>query len=217
MFEESKMSRIALPLILAPALLLAGCGTYNGGVESVYQPVVQRTDYVFDLRTDGYGLAQGEPQRLAGWLGAMKLGYGDQVAIDDGGDGSTARDQIAAEAGRQGLTLQSQAPVTIGQIAPGYVRVVVTRMTASVPGCPDMSRQYQPDFLASTTSNYGCSVNSNLAAMVANPADFVRGQPGAPTSDTQTSTKAIKALRDATPTGGGGTTVKAESPGGGNK
>lgn len=211
------MSRFALPLILAPALLLAGCGTYNGGVESVYQPVVQRTDYVLDVRTDGYSLASGESQRLAGWLGAMKLGYADSVAIDDGAEGSTAREQIAAEAGRYGLRLQNQAPVTVGQIAPGWVRVVVTRMSASVPGCPDMSRQYQPDFLASTTSNYGCSVNSNLASMIANPGDLVRGQPGAPTTDTQTSTKAIKALRDAAPTGAGGTAVKSESTGGGSQ
>ena len=56
------------PLLAIPALLLSACGTYNGGVESAYQPVVQRQDYVFDVQTAGYGLAQGEPQRLEGWL-----------------------------------------------------------------------------------------------------------------------------------------------------
>ena len=207
--------RIALPALLAPALLLGGCGTYNGGVDSVYQPVVQRTDYVFDLNTSGYGLAPGETERLAGWLGSMRLAYGDKVAVDDGGDGSTGREQIAAEAGRYGILLDDKAPVTVGRIGPGTVRVVVTRMSASVPNCPDYSRQYQPDYAASTTSNYGCATNSNLAAMVANPGDLVRGQPGSGVSDPASGSRAVKVYRDATPTGAGG--LKAESTGGGTK
>ncbi|RYE04166.1 MAG: pilus assembly protein CpaD [Sphingomonadales bacterium] len=209
------MSARFTPLLLAPALLLSACGGYNGGVESVHQPVVQRNDYVLDLQTQGYGLAPGESARLAGWMDSMRLGYGDRVSIDDGADGSTARDEIAARANRYGLLLDGKAPVTVGQVAPGTVRVVVTRMTAGIPGCPDKSREYQPDFSASTSSNYGCSINSNLAVMVADPADLVRGVPGAPTSDPATGTRAVKALRDAVPTGGGGTVVKSESSKGG--
>jgi pilus assembly protein CpaD len=207
-------TRLALPLLMVPALLLGGCGTYNGGVDSVYQPVVERSDYVFDLNTSGYGLASGEPQRLSGWLQSMRLRYGDRVAIDDGGDGTTGRDEIAAEAGRYGVMLSDKAPVTVGEIAPGTVRVVVTRMDASVPNCPDFSRTYQPDFSASTTSNFGCASNSNLASMVADPGDLVRGEPGSSTSDPATSSKAVRALRAAPPSGGGGTTLKSDSPGG---
>lgn len=205
------------PLLLAPALLLSACGTYNGGVDSVYQPVVQRNDYVLDLATAGYTLAPGEARRLAGWMQSLHLGYGDRVSVDDGGDGTSARDQIAAEAGRYGILLSDKAPTTVGQIAPGTVRVIVTRMTASVPNCPDFSRIYQPDLSSSTSSNFGCSVNGNMAAMVADPADLVRGAPGSPTSDTATATKAVKALRDATPSGAGGTALKTDSVGGGPK
>lgn len=211
------LKRIALPLLFAPALLLGGCGTYNGGLDSAYQPVVQRTDYAFDLQTSGYSLAPGEPQRLAGWLEAMGVKYGDKIAIDDGGDGSIARDQVSAAASRFGLMLADRAPVTAGQVAPGSIRVVVTRTTAKVPNCPDYSRVYQPDYSASTSSNFGCATNRNLAAMVADPSDLVRGEPGAPTSDPTTATKAVKALRDAVPGGTGGTTIKSESAGGGSK
>ncbi|RYE75122.1 MAG: pilus assembly protein CpaD, partial [Oxalobacteraceae bacterium] len=136
------MSARFMPLLLAPALLLSACGTYNGGVESANQPVVQRNDYVLDLQTEGYGLAPGESQRLAGWMQAMRPGYGDHISVDDGADGATGRDDVAAEANRYGLLLDSRAPVTMGQIAPGTVRVVITRMTAGVPGCPDHSREY---------------------------------------------------------------------------
>jgi len=207
--------RIALPALLAPALLLGGCGTYNGGVSSVYQPVVQRTDYVFDLNTSGYGLAPGESQRLGGWLASMRLGYGDKIAIDDGGDGSIGREQVAAEAGRYGLLLTDKAPVTVGKIGPGTVRIVVTRTTANVPNCPDYSRQYQPDYTASTTSNFGCSTNSNLAAMIADPNDLVRGEPGSGLSDPASASRAVKVYRDATPTGAA--PLKGESTGGGGK
>lgn len=209
-------SRFA-PLLLAPLALLAGCGTYNGSLDSVYQPVVARNDFVFDVATSGYGLAPGEGARLAGWMAAMGLRYGDRVAIDDGADGSTAREEIGTLAGKYGLIVADRAPATVGQIAPGTIRVVVTRMTANVPGCPDFSRQYQPDFSASTTSNFGCATNSNLARMVADPADLVRGAPGSPTSDPATAAKAVNALRAATPTGGGGTTVQSGTAGGGNR
>ncbi|PJI89921.1 pilus assembly protein CpaD [Sphingomonas koreensis] len=205
---------IALPLLLVPAALLSGCGTYNGGMESLHQPVVQRTDYALDLTAAGASLAPGESERLAGWLRAMRPGYGDRISLDDGGDGTTGRDQVAAEAGRYGLMLGDSAPVTAGAITPGTVRVVVTRMSASVPSCPDFSRVYEPDYQASTTSNFGCATNKSLAAMIANPADLVRGEPGSGTADPVQITKAIKAYREAVPTGSGGTAVRAESAGG---
>ena len=85
---------------LVPALLLGGCvGTENRGLESVHQPVVSRSDYALDLGLSGGELAQGEQERLAGWMTTMHLGYGDRVAIDviDHGCGMTpgfVRDQL---------------------------------------------------------------------------------------------------------------------------
>jgi pilus assembly protein CpaD len=217
MFRGDQIVSRFSPLLLAPVLLLSACGSYNGGVDSVYQPVVQRNDYVLDLATAGYTLAPGESQRLAGWMQSLRLSYGDHVSIDDGGEGATAREEIAALAGGYGILLSDKAPTTVGQIAPGTIRVIVSRTTASVPGCPDYSRVYQPDLSSSTTSNYGCAVNSNMAAMVADPADLVRGEPGSPTSDAMTATKAVRALRAAAPSGAGGSTLKTDSVSGGPK
>lgn len=198
------------PLLLAPALLLSACGSGNAGLESVHQPVVERDDYVLDLQASGDQLAAGETQRLQGWLGSMELRYGDRLAVDDGASGLIGRADVAELAGRYGLMLSDQAPVTVGQIAPGTVRVVLTRMTASVPDCPNHSGLGMPDFSQTTNPNFGCASNSNLAAMVADPADLVRGAAGAPTSDPNTATKSIRALRAAPPTGSGGTAVKSE-------
>lgn len=208
-------TRLSILVAIGPALLLAGCGgTQNRGLESVHQPVVERTDYVFDVNTDNGRLAEGEAQRLAGWMASLRLGYGDRIAVDDpSGYGNGARSDVAALLNRYGLFLSDQAPITGAVLTPGTVRVVVSRTKATVPGCPDWSRQSQPEFDSHTSSNQGCAINSNLAAMIANPADLVRGQPGADVSDPAVSTKAIDTLRKAAPTGAGG--LKTESTGGG--
>jgi len=185
-------------LLIATLGLAACAGTENRGVESVHQPVVARADYALDLTTTGDRLAEGEAVRLGGWLASMKLGYGDRLSIDEGG----------------GYGNPDVAPVTVGVVAPGTARVIVTRSRAEVPGCPDYSRVSQPNFDAHSSSNFGCGLNSNLAAMVANPDDLVRGQDGAPIQDYGQGTKAINAYRAAKPTGSGG--LKSESTGGSN-
>lgn len=194
---------------LVPVLLLGGCmGTQNRGLESVHQPVVSRSDYALDLGVANGALAPGELQRLAGWMTAMRLGYGDQVAIDDpAADGFRARGDVAAVIARYGLLLSDAAPVTPAPLTPGSIRIVVSRMRATVPHCPDWSRDASNEFEANTSSDYGCATNTNLAAMIANPADLVRGAPGSETTDTMVSYKAIDTYRKKAPTGAGGLTA----------
>lgn len=205
--------RLPLLLLLATATALGGCGgTRNRGLESVHQPVVSRTDYVFDVSAGGDGLVPGETERLAGWMESLRVGYGDRVSVDDPspyGD-SAARRTVGGLAARYGLLLDAGAPLTAGAVPPGMVRVVVSRSRATVPGCPDFSRTSQPEFDGNSSSNFGCAINSNLAAMVANPEDLVRGQPGT-TTDPATGSKAIDQYRKAPPTGASG--LKTESAG----
>ena len=202
------LRKAGAPAMMALSLALGGCGvgTYNPTVESVHQPVVSRIDYALDLQQSGNGgLAGGEKQRLADWFESLRLGYGDQVSIDDRNPygNAASRDDIAGAAARYGLLTSENAPVTVGVIGDGMVRVVVSRMNASVPGCPDWSRPSQPEYGASTMSNYGCAINANLAAMIANPEDLIRGQTGDSGTDGRSSSKAIKAFRELTPTGAG--------------
>lgn len=193
-----KHQRLSLAAILLPTVLLGGCGgTLNRSVDSVHQPIVSRTDYVFDVQNTGSGLASGEAQRLAGWFASLGLTYGDRVQVDDAASpDAAARAEVAVQAQRYGLIPADTAPVTAGPVTPGTIRVVVSRLSASVPGCPDYSRQYEPNFGAHTSSNYGCATNSNLAAMIARPEDLVRGQPGAVVSDPASASKPIVALRE---------------------
>lgn len=210
------MTRSLLLLAAVPALALGGCmGTQNRGLETVHQPVVAHQDFALDLATQGDRLAPGEAQRLAGWFTTMNLGYGDRVAMDDPGGARAARQEVGAAMARSGLLLSDDVPVTSAPVAPGTIRVVVSRLRAEVPGCPDWSRNAANEFDSNTSSNYGCAINSNLAAMVANPGDLVRGQGNRSGTDPRVSFRAIDAYRKATPSGAGG--GKVESAGAGGK
>ncbi|PAX09463.1 CpaD family pilus assembly protein [Sphingomonas lenta] len=187
----------AKSFLASAALLLAGCmGTQNRGLESVHQPVVQRSDYLLDLRAAGQGLAQGEQARLAGWFDALRLGYGDRVTVDDpSGTAPGARAEVAGVVEGYGLLLAGDAPVTPAPVAPGTVRVVVSRARASVPGCPDWSRDVTQNNDNHTSSGFGCATNANFAAMVANPVDLVNGRDGAESADPAISGRAINGYR----------------------
>jgi pilus assembly protein CpaD len=211
--KEMTMLRKSLPLI-GLALALSACGTVNRGLESVHQPVVQRTDYVIDLASSGDRLAQGERDRLDGWFRSIDLAYGDRISIDDPSGAVGVRSDVDSLLARRGMASVAGAPVTPGTIPAGSVRVVVSRATASVPGCPDWSRPSTPDFVGSTTSNYGCASNSALAAMVADPADLIQGREAGAATDPATSSKAIRVYRETAPTGTKGLKSETTSKGG---
>jgi pilus assembly protein CpaD len=171
------------------------------GLDSLNQPVVQRTDYLLDLADNG-GLSDADLGRLDSWFDSLGLGYGDHVAVDQGT--SAGRQDVARVAAAYGLLMSQTAPVLEGDIPAGAVRVVVSRTTASVPNCPNFDKERGP---SSTSSNYGCAVNSNLAAMIADPNDLVLGQVGSVTGDANTSTKALRVWRQTEPTGAKGLTT----------
>ncbi len=210
--------RLSIVALSAPALLLAGCGGTTPqyrGLETAHQPVVTRTEFVFDMNAEDGRVAPGELQRLAEWLGTLRLGYGDKVAFDDpAGANSSARRDVAAVVARYGLFLADSVPISSAPASPGTVRVIISRTTAEVPGCPDNRDTGGINFNAHTSSNYGCAINSNLAAMIAQPEDLVRGQRGSTTSDPATGTKAIQALRKGTGSGGTGGTSTGGTSGG---
>ena len=196
------MRKVALLLI---ASALAGC-SYPGqdfkdrGVESVNQPVLNRSTFVLDVAAPGGVLAPQEASRLDGWFRSLDLGYGDSIYVD-GGYAGAARNQVAEIAGNYGMMVLPAAPVTAGVIPDGSVRVVVSRTRAEVPGCPNWSVPSQPNILNRSMSNFGCSVNSDLAAMVANPEDLFHGREGTGVGDAITAAKAVEYYRSQKPTG----------------
>ena len=205
----------ATALALSLALTLGACGgiAENRTLYSQKQPVVERTNYTLDLATSEDGLAVAEQQRLTEWFETIDLKYGDRLSIDDPAMGAATRDAVARIAGRHGILLAEGAPTTAGFITPGQARVVVTRSTASVPGCPDWSAKSDINYANAIYPNYGCAINSNLAAMVANPEDLIKGQEGTGETVVATSTKAIESYRTIAPSGSKGLTDVSASEG----
>lgn len=151
----------------------------NTSMYSTNQPVVERTNYAIDVNLEGYGgVSATESQRVSDWFDALKLGFGDRIALDygDGTANTAVRRQVGDLAADHGMILEETAPVTAGNIAQGTARIVVTRSTASVPNCPNWAKPNDANFNSSNHPNYGCAVNSNMAAMVADPEDLVRGR-----------------------------------------
>lgn len=190
-------------LIIALASSVAACASKDlpdTGVAALHVPVVTSADYVFDAAAPGGALAPGEADRLNGWFQGLGIGYGDKIFVD-GDYGDAARAQVAAVAGQYGMLVSAGAPVTTGAVQPGSVRVVVSRRRAVVPGCPDWSLQSSPNVENRNMSNFGCGVNANLAAMVANPEDLIHGREGSGTNDVTTAARAVEFYRTTPPTG----------------
>jgi len=194
--------------LLMLATALAGCSykphvdLADRGVEAVNTPIVTRADYVFDAAAPGGALAPAEKARLDAWFRGLSLGYGDAVFVD-APYADSARYEVAQIAGTYGMMLQPGAPVTAGAVAPGSVRVIVSRTRAEVPGCPNWSQPSQPNYNNQMMPGFGCAVNSNLAMQIANPEDLVNGRDSA-LSSTAAGTKAVILYRTAPPTGAKG-------------
>jgi pilus assembly protein CpaD len=210
------MRKLSVLALIACGVSLTGCATdASRGLESVHQPVVSRTDYVFDVSAPGGDqLAANDADRLNGWFASIKLRFGDRLSVDTPGGDRGARQAVAAVAAHYGLLVEERAPITEGDISPGNVRVIVSRMTATVPNCPDFKSPSDQHFSGAQSPNYGCAINSNLSAMVADPHDLLAGREGSQSVDASTSTKAIKAYRVAPVTGTGGLKNESTKSGG---
>lgn len=209
---------LAGALALSLGLGLAACGGMpeNRSLYSIRQPVVERSTVALDVTTSNDGLPVAEQRRVAAWFEAMDLRYGDKVSVEDPLDRPETHAAVAQIAGRYGLLLADGAPVVAGEVQPGQARVVIARSRASVPGCPDWSDKSDANLLNGISANYGCANNGNLAAMVANPEDLIKGQKGSPDTYISTSNASINAYKATVGTKAGVTAAPAAGGTGGN-
>lgn len=196
------VSALGLALLATPV----HARTVNRGVEPVHQPVVERTDFVFDVRADGDGdLDATSRHQLVSWFDALGLGYGDRITFAGPQDYDSAklRDAVNTVVARYGLLTQGDAPVTAGSAPAGELRIVVSRSQASVPDCPSWRDKSEVNLSGGLSDNYGCAMATNLAAMVADPQDLVEGRTTRTDLRAATSSRAIQAYEKKAPSGAG--------------
>lgn len=186
---------VAGALALSLGLALAACGGMptNRSVYSVHQPVVERSTVALDVTTSVTGLPVTEQRRIAAWFEAMDLRYGDRVSVEDPLERPETRAAVADIVARHGLLLSDATPVAGSDLQPGQARVAILRSRASVPGCPDWSATSDASLGNGISPNYGCANNGNLAAMVADPEDLIKGRTGSTDTYINTSNTTIKA------------------------
>lgn len=198
-------------LALSLSLALAACGGMptNRSLYSLRQPVVERSTVTLDVTATPDGLPVAEQRRVAAWFEAMDLRYGDRVSVEDPLDRPETRTAVADLTGRYGLLLSDGLPVSAGDLQPGQARIVILRSRASVPGCPDWSETSDTSLGNGISPGYGCATNGNLAAMVADPEDLIKGRKGSTETYINTSNTTIKAYTTGvgTKTSGGGATT----------
>lgn len=197
------VAALALGLSLAAAPAIAR--EVERGVEPAHQPVVARTDFVFDVAPDGSGgLGATERSRLSTWFQALGLRYGDHVTVAGDDAPRALQDGVSDVVGRYGLLVEGEAPATAGEAPTGGVRVVVSRAVATVPNCPSWRDKAETNLTGGLSDNYGCASASNLAAMIADPNDLVDGRSAGVNPASTVGGKAIQTYKEKAPTGAGG-------------
>ena len=211
--DATTMSRfITLAAVSALGLAVAGCAAQprqltpanNPSVYSLHQPVVERTNFVFDLRAERRPRAR----RRAG--AARRLVRLDRRSATATASRSTSR-----------AATNRPARATTSPGSPADYGLLLTRRRAGHRGRGPAGhgpRRRQPrrapvsraartgrdpgiESPVRTGTNYGCAINSNLAAMIANPDDLVHGQDGSGRDSAATAGRAIRTYRERAPTG----------------
>lgn len=213
------MKTFTISAAVALTFAISGCsnssGRLNTSLESVHQPVVQQSQHRFDVTVYGDDLSPSEASRLSAWLDAIGNRYGDHVIIEDSSHygqprAITSVQNILAKRGASTSTFTSDGADSAGS---NLLRLTLTRSTATVQDCPNWNSKSSTDFYNRTSSNYGCAVNGNLAAMVADPSDLVRGK-GATDNNAQHGARAVKSYRERELTGNGELRKNETSEGG---
>ena len=180
------------PLLLVAALLAQGCTGDDSRWSAAEAPKENRVEFVtvshaVHFAPNSAMPAPEEEQALTDFLSQTEFGYGDQVTLDAGPRGGQAAsdpmaarriDAVAAMLRRLRVTAtRASRPTVEGALARDAVVVTVGRYVVTSPLCPDFSKPEGDDYTNTPTSNYGCTTNTNLGLMVANPGDLVRGTP----------------------------------------
>lgn len=123
-----------------------------------------------------------EAARLGAFIRDQNVGYGDQILLL-GGDGALAQrrqEAIATVFARSGLRVVRDVQIEGVTVAPNELRIIVSRHVLTPPACPNWSKRADDDFGNTLGSNFGCSTQTNLGLMVADPGDLLVGQTPGP-------------------------------------
>jgi pilus assembly protein CpaD len=176
-----KLKKFTTSLGLLLLATLSGCAVKNNGfrdsagLDSIHKATVALQESSHPVSFANGKLSANEEASLAAFISAGGLRYADRLTLRTSEPNMAVgyRNAMNAVLGRFGLSI-GNVETTLG-IQTGAATLVVSRPTVTLPPCGVHSGPNGFNNSNENMSNYGCSIRSNLAAMVANPADLVSG------------------------------------------
>jgi pilus assembly protein CpaD len=168
---------LAIPVMLALAACRPGAAEYTEAEAPkllTIDSAASQLNLAFAAGSDR--LTPGASARLQQMALTGRISPSDRVTIAPSG-GPILQQQrveaISAELLRYGIVATASP---IAGVPHDHAIVTVGRYMVTLPPCPNWSQYPASDFTNARTSNFGCSVASNLGLMVASPADLVGGR-----------------------------------------
>ena len=175
-----------LLFLLCPAALLGACATPSGGKgpppitpTERYVVTASQTPEQIAFAAHAEGLSAGQRNALKSFVAGWNDSGGGSIHISAPAEGGeiARRSAWAIKAGLEqlGVTPASVEIAAYHAESPGApVLIVYQRWTAEVPRCNTGWTSLTATRNNETQKNFGCALNANLAAQVANPRDLVR-------------------------------------------
>jgi pilus assembly protein CpaD len=174
---------------LAGLILVAGCNPSDPTPVGWTDPVMPKENKVELVTLDHdvhfakgtKTVAVNEATGLADFLRDSAIGDGDTATVDNPrGASSLATARRAAVVAELKRNHVNAVQASAAAAPSDSVRIHVSHAVVIAPRCPDWSKPEADNPANSPSSNYGCATEANLAQMVANPADLVRGRQTGP-------------------------------------
>lgn len=177
-------------LMAITSALLSACANPNTfeTVRAPVEPVVSQSQtsvgIAFDY--DSATLDVNARQQIDDFVMKFDVGYHDEVMIDlQQGANALTRERVErVEAYLKHLGLNPNIQIVAQNIGLQKIKVRLNQYSIAVPNCPDWSDSPSNTFNNQVHANFGCATASNLALMVGNPRDLVRGQDLSPADGT---------------------------------
>jgi pilus assembly protein CpaD len=174
-----KISTIGASLILLATV--SACATKNNGMrdnagaEPIHKANVSFEETSHPIRFENGKLSASEDASLAAFAAASGLSYADRLTlrVSEANMAADYRHALNTVLGRFGLAVGNVEAAT--GLPSGIAMLAVSRPTVTLPDCGVHDGPHTFNVNNENMSNYGCAVRSNLAAMVANPADLISG------------------------------------------
>ncbi len=169
---------VSVIALVSVSACVPSAAQYSGAANEKRNEVrMVRLTHVVDVSGDG-ALSAGAAASLDMFLSENGVGYGDSLSLDAGDEaaGNQDRDAISSQLRRHGLLLGSQPTIAGVMPSEGTIVLVVDRYLLTTPNCSDWSMKSKPNYANAESSSFGCTTQSILGQMVANPRDLIQGQ-----------------------------------------